>query len=161
MTTRESTYGIEALSLSTIDAVAAIDAQCFPRPWRRSTYQSELSFGPARYVVALDQDGTVCGFAGMWVVIDEAHVTKIAVDPRYRRRGVGRRLLSYLIELACAEGCTRIYLEVAVSNIAAQNLYHALGFVSKGIRAKYYADTGEDALVMDRILTPSSATEER
>ncbi len=161
MTTQDTPYAIESLSLDTIDAVAAIDAQCFPRPWRRSTYQSELSFGPARYVVALDADGSVCGFAGMWVVCDEAHVTKIAVDPRRRRCGVGRRLLSYLIELANAEGCTFIYLEVAVGNTAAQNLYHSLGFVTKGIRSNYYASTGEDALVMDRTLTPNSAAEER
>src|SRR5690606_34080568 len=95
-----------------------------------------------------EADGLVVGYAGMWVIIDEAHVTNIAVHPDHRRAGIGRLLLEALMEGAADRGCDRITLEVRKSNRPAQQLYLSYDFVPRAIRRGYYTDTNQDALVM-------------
>jgi ribosomal-protein-alanine N-acetyltransferase len=90
----------------------------------------------------------VVAYAGLWLMVDEAHVTTFAVLPAYRRRGIAGQLLSHLIELAADLGATVVTLEVRISNLAARQLYERFGFRPVGVRPRYYTDNGEDALIM-------------
>ncbi|NJK80209.1 MAG: ribosomal protein S18-alanine N-acetyltransferase [Chloroflexaceae bacterium] len=91
---------------------------------------------------------TLVGYAGVWVTLDEAHVTTIAVDPQHRGRGVGELLLNNLIDLSLEMGATALTLEVRESNASAQQLYLKYGFTPSGRRKRYYTDNGEDAIIM-------------
>jgi len=90
----------------------------------------------------------VVGYAGLWIVLDEAHITNVAVHPDYRGAGYGRALMVELISRAAMLGAFKLSLEVRVSNGVARDLYKSLGFVDKGFRRKYYSDNGEDAIIM-------------
>lgn len=90
----------------------------------------------------------IAGFAGMWVMYDEAHVTTIGTDPIYRGRGLGELMLVALFDEAIRRGASLLTLEVRVSNGIAQRLYEKYGMSSQGIRARYYTDNGEDAYIM-------------
>lgn len=92
--------------------------------------------------------GDVVGYAGMWIVLDEAHVTNVAVAPEHRGRDIGDRLLSELERRARLRGCLRMTLEVRPSNAVAIALYRKHGFVARGRRPGYYSDTHEDAIIM-------------
>lgn len=107
----------------------------------------------ARYILLLQGDHVI-GYGGMWVIIDEAHVTNIAVLPEYRGKKLGERLLRRMMAEAIAEGARKMTLEVRVTNDPAQNLYRKLGFQDGGIRRSYYTDNQEDALVMWMNLPP-------
>jgi ribosomal-protein-alanine N-acetyltransferase len=91
---------------------------------------------------------SIIGFAGLWLMVDEAHVTTIASHPDYRGRGVGELMLSGLIDISYEIGARMVTLEVRVSNFVAQNLYRKYGFREAGIRKRYYSDNHEDALIM-------------
>lgn len=133
-----------------IDAVVIIEQESFSTPWSRSAFETEMGDNPlARYLV-VDMDGQVIGYAGMWLILDEAHVTNVAVLPAYRGQGIGKTLLAALICHAKAQGAVCMTLEVRVSNDGAQRLYSGMGFVPRGLRRQYYTDTREDALIMWR-----------
>jgi len=139
---------VRAMTVNDLDQVMEIERVSFPTPWSRAAYHRELTDNAyARYVVAT-RDGQVVGYAGMWVLLEEAHVTNIAVHPRYRRRGLGETLMRELMRLAREAGASRMTLEVRPSNSPAQRLYAKLGFHRHGIRRRYYSDTKEDAIVM-------------
>lgn len=130
-----------------IDAVAAIEAATFPTPWSRDAFASEMRNVAARYLVA-EVEGVVIGFAGAWIILDEAHVTNIAVLRAYRGRGFGRLLTAGLMQYLANLGAAYVTLEVRRSNAVAQGLYESLGFQRLGVRKRYYEDNGEDALIM-------------
>lgn len=137
-----------------LDGVVAIENVSFPTPWSKATFAHEVAGNDfAYYVVALD-DNKVAGYAGMWVILDEGHITTIAVHPNYRRKGIGARLLNNLISAAKDRGCIKMTLEARPSNFAALDLYEKSGFVSFGMRPGYYSDTGEDAVIMWKELYP-------
>jgi [ribosomal protein S18]-alanine N-acetyltransferase len=141
---------IEILSLKFehIDSVIKIDALSFPTPWSRESFERELEINKfARYVVA-KQDGIVIGYAGMWLILDEGHITNIAVHPEYRGIGAGNLLLEALIEICRIDSINSLTLEVRKSNLVAQNLYKKYGFLEQGIRKGYYGDNKEDAVIM-------------
>ena len=139
---------IDAMTFADIPAVHAIERASFAVPWPDGAYRSELATNRlASYVVARADDAVV-GFAGLWVMVDEAHVTTFAVDPRWRRRGVGERLLLGLLDIAVARRAREATLEVRLSNVPARRLYEKFGFRPVGIRPRYYSDNGEDALIM-------------
>ncbi|MTI94118.1 MAG: ribosomal-protein-alanine N-acetyltransferase [Firmicutes bacterium] len=132
-----------------LNAVMAIEAQCFTTPWSSGVFSGEVRENPyAQYLVAQTGDGEVIGYAGIWLVLDEAHVTNIAVAPNWQRRGIARKLLRRLLQLSLHEGARRMTLEVRKSNIPAQKLYLGLGFKEAGIRPRYYTDNNEDAVIM-------------
>jgi ribosomal-protein-alanine N-acetyltransferase len=136
------------MELDDIRAVHAIERSSFAVPWPDGAYRNELLTNRlASYVVARVDDD-VAGFAGLWVMVDEAHVTTFAVDPRWRRRGVGERLLLGLLDIAVARRAREATLEVRLSNMPARRLYEKYGFRPVGIRPRYYSDNGEDALIM-------------
>lgn len=131
-----------------IPAVLEIERGSFSTPWPSEAFTQELSHNRmARYLVAR-QGTAVVGYAGVWLMVDEAHITTIAVHPDARRQGVGRRLMHALLLVAAEMGAARMTLEVRVSNEAAQSLYRGHGFEIAGRRERYYTDDGEDAYIM-------------
>lgn len=139
---------LERMTLNDLDGVMAVEHTAFVTPWSRRAFVTELTENAyAQYIVA-KMDGEVVGYAGMWLILDEAHVTNIAVHSRHRGKGIGERLMLELIAIAKANGCRRMTLEVRRSNLPAQQLYAKLGFEARGVRRGYYTDTREDAIVM-------------
>ena len=139
---------IAPMTFDDLPAVQAIERASFVTPWPNDAYRNELATNRlASYVVARTDDQVV-GFAGLWVMVDEAHVTSFAVHPRWRRRGVGERLLLALVDIAVARRAREATLEVRLSNMPARRLYEKYGFRPVGIRPRYYSDNGEDALIM-------------
>jgi ribosomal-protein-alanine N-acetyltransferase len=149
---------LERMSPDDVPAVMAVDRLCFPSPWSENAYRSEMGNVCAYYLVAriperspepgAENGGRVIGFAGAWIVMDEAHVTTLGVHPDFRRHGLGERLLLALLEEARERGVRRATLEVRESNRGAQALYARLGFTPIARRRRYYSDTDEDAIVM-------------
>lgn len=129
-------------------AVHGLDELCFTLPWSYESFEDELSNAMAHYYVAVDAWGEVIAYAGFWAVLDEAHVTNVAVHPDHRRRGVGRRLMLHMMRRAAAHEVRSMTLEVRQSNRGAQAMYRELGFVVLGRRKRYYIDNHEDALVL-------------
>ena len=139
---------IRRMTLADVDAVAAIEAATFPTPWSRDAFEQELTKNAvARYLVA-EKNGEVIGFAGAWLIIDESHITNIAVREDQRGFGFGRLLTEGLMQYLSNLGAAYATLEVRVSNVRAQKLYSSIGFITLGKRKRYYEDNGEDALLM-------------
>jgi ribosomal-protein-alanine N-acetyltransferase len=139
---------VEEMRRSDIDAVHEIERLSFSTPWPSYAFEQELATNRmARYLV-VRRDGRLVGFAGVWLMADEAHITTFAVHPDWRRQGIAQRLMVALLELSLEIGAERMTLEVRVSNVAAQSLYRRFGFVTAGRRPRYYTDDGEDALIM-------------
>lgn len=130
-----------------INGIVKIEQAAFLTPWSRETFVAEMDNPMARYLV-LEEKHQLIGYAGMWIILDEAHVMNVAVLPHYRGQGLGRQLMTSLKECAHKEGANSMTLEVRVHNVKARNLYASLGFVASGVRPGYYTDTKEDALIM-------------
>lgn len=138
---------VEPMKPEHVSMVHSIEQRTNPSPWSENTFRSEIGNRDANYFIL--RDGcTIVGFAGYWKVIDEAHITTIAVDPDRQGAGFGRKLLESLLEHAREAGMTCVTLEVRAGNRRAIALYEKLGFVACGVRKRYYADTKEDAIVM-------------
>jgi len=131
-----------------VAAVLEIERLSFSSPWPAYAFEQELTANRMAHYVVARSGGRVVGFAGIWLMVDEAHITTFGVHPDHRRQGVGRRLLLRLAELAIELRSDRMTLEVRVSNLPAQALYRSFGFRVAGRRVAYYSDDGEDALVM-------------
>ena len=129
-------------------SVVRIEAQVYPRPWSHSLFVSELALRSSRAYVVAKVGREVAGYAGLMMSLTDGHVTTIAVDPAWHRRGIGTRLLLSLAREAIERGALAMTLEVRLSNRGAQEMYKRFGFTAVGVRKGYYADTGEDALVM-------------
>jgi len=136
------------MALADVTAVHEIEQLSFSVPWPAHAFEQELRGNRlARYLVAR-AGGTVVGFAGTWLMVDDSHITTFGVHPEWRRQGIGRQLLLGIAELSIAIGARRMTLEVRETNEAAQRLYQSFGFEIVGRRPRYYTDDGEDALVM-------------
>jgi len=145
--------------LSDVPVISAIEREVFTVPWSAEAFVNELKHNQfARYTV-MELDRNIIGYGGMWIIMDEAHVTNIAVRAPYRGRGYGEMLLRRLMRTAREQGAKSMTLEVRVSNEVAQNLYRKLGFVQNGIRPRYYTDNQEDAYIMWADLTAGGGTE--
>lgn len=139
---------IRRMTLADLDAVAAIEAATFPTPWSKDSFCQELERNvAARYLVA-EEAGQVIGYAGAWIILDESHITNIAISEAFRGQGHGRQLTEALMQYLSNLGAAYATLEVRKSNIRAQNLYKSLGFIQLGVRKRYYEDNQEDALLM-------------
>jgi len=145
-------YTMEALKPEHLDGLMEIEGASFSMPWSRDTFEYEMEENAlAHYFVALD-GSRVIGYGGFWGILNEAHITNIAVHPDYRRQGVGNLIVNALLLNAIRMGITDLTLEVRRSNLGAIGLYEANGFRVEGTRKGYYQDTGEDALIMWRHL---------
>lgn len=140
------TVEIKPMKFCHVEQVSAIETAVYPSPWSQHTFANEvLSNGFASYYVALSEE-KVIGYAGIWSILDEAHITTLAVSPEWQQHGVGRQLLEHIIAEAVKKGAVRMTLEVRVSNEKAQELYKKFGFIPCGLRPNYYSD--EDAMIM-------------
>lgn len=138
---------IKKMTKEHIEQVYAIEEKCFSIPWSKKSFEKEINENKmAIYLVAL-KDEQVLGYAGMWHVINEGHITNVAVSPEYRRQGIGESLINKLIEIAKEKEMIGITLEVRTSNEIAKNLYKKHGFLLEGIRKEYY-ENKEDAFIM-------------
>jgi len=170
-----------------VPAVVALEQKVFSMPWSAHAFEYELQFNPrAHFFVVRPRGrtmgaqgavhparlsrrkplgrglhGLVLGYAGLWLIVDEAHVCTLAVDADWRGRGLGELLLVHLIEGATALDAALMTLEVRVSNLPAQALYGKYGFVSAGLRKGYYADNHEDALIMSTEFITSASYQRR
>jgi len=141
----EITVGL--MTTADVDAVHEIETACFKTPWSKDSFLHEIKENQcARYVV-VREDGRAIAYAGVWFIIDEGHITNIAVHPDKRGMGYGEMVTKAMIQLAADSGMNVMTLEVRRSNEIAQKLYHKLGFIDVGYRKKYYENT-EDALIM-------------
>ncbi|HXQ95652.1 MAG TPA: ribosomal protein S18-alanine N-acetyltransferase [Candidatus Acidoferrales bacterium] len=136
------------MGVDDIPAVHEIERASFTAPWPTYAFRQELEANRlARYLVARDGERIV-GYAGLWLMVDEAHITTFAVAPDRRRQGVAERLLLELLRIAESVGAAVATLEVRVSNLPARRLYEKYGFRPVGVRPRYYTDNNEDALIM-------------
>ena len=132
-----------------INAVVAIEEESYGlHHWSKESFFNELSNDLAKYFCAFNEDGVLVGYAGIWRILEEAHITNISVKPDFRRKKFGETLLKTIIDFCYREGVKYLTLEVRVSNQKAINLYEKSGFKSLGVRKAYYQDNNEDALIM-------------
>lgn len=139
---------IEPMRIEDLAAVHEIERASFTTPWPPHAYRQELETNRLAHYLVARLDGTIVAYAGIWIMVDEAHVTTFAVHPAWRRRHIGERLLVALLDLALDRQAREATLEVRLSNLAARRLYEKYGFRPVGIRPRYYSDDGEDALIM-------------
>lgn len=133
-----------------VETIETLEQLCFSQPWSyESIYQDIVENDRAVYIVA-ETEGQVIGYAGLWIIVDEGHITNVAVSPDYRRNSVGNTIITALLQVTEDMGVKRHTLEVRKSNQAAINLYEKQGFTEAGERKGYYEDNGEDALIMWR-----------
>ena len=130
-----------------ISRVYEIECVCFRSPWSKLSLLKELRNDLAYYRV-MESEGTLIGYAGVWIIFEEAHVTNVAIMPEWRNRGYGEKLMRDLMRVSAEHGATCMTLEVREKNYTAQRLYGRLGFRQNGFRPRYYDDTGEGAILM-------------
>lgn len=136
------------MTLDDIDAIMVIEHESFSLPWSEQAFRNEMTQNHFAHYIVMELGTEVIGYAGMWTVMDEAHITNIAVRTAYRGAHLGEALLRKLMLWAADLGMVRMTLEVRVSNHIAQALYEKLGFYAEGLRPNYYSDNNEDAMIM-------------
>jgi ribosomal-protein-alanine N-acetyltransferase len=146
---------IEPMRREDLPEVLAIEVVSFALPWTKEMFETELDRGDLgeNLVARLADAGVpppIAGYICAWVVGPELHINNIAVDPRWRRRGIAAALLEATLERGRVRGAQRAFLEVRASNVEAQALYRRFGFEPAGIRKRYYAHPVEDAVIMKR-----------
>jgi len=153
---------LRPLHADDVAAVMAVERAAYGEGWPSTAFERELTRNPmARYIVVEDGEGRIVGFAGLWLMVDEAHVVTVAVLPQERRGGLGRLLVHGLIQVAIDHGMTVATLEVRESNAGARALYREYGFYEVGRRKRYYADNHEDAVIMTTEAMTSPAYQRR
>ena len=133
-----------------IKPMAEMDILCFSAPWSEESFAQEIRENRMAFYIVAEIDGRMAGYAGLWCIVDEGHITNVAVHPDFRRRGVGEALISVLLDHTIKNGILSHTLEVRVSNTPAISLYSKFGFDPAGLRKNYYEDNGEDAIIMWR-----------
>lgn len=151
-------FALRPATLDDVDGIVAIENASFRVPWTKEAMIQEIGSRSWSRVVTAVRGDEVAGFMVYWIVASEAHLLNLAVHPEWRRHGMGRAMVRHMIDACRSEGRTDLILEVRASNGAAQSLYLGLGFEVLGVRAGYYSDNGEDALVMlCRLMDPPGA----
>jgi len=145
---------IRRMASSDLDSVMRVERLAFKNPWSRELFQRELLHDWSTILIAAPPgpgpgEPSLYGFLIYWTVHDELHILNIATDPGHRRKSVARRLMVAALEQGRSRGARLVTLEVRRSNLPAITLYRDLGFHAVGIRPNYYADEGEDAVVMN------------
>lgn len=148
MMTAATNVQIMAMEYPHLGAVQRVDRLVYARPWSLAMFRQELDKRDSRHYVVAQVDDAHVGHAGLMVIADEGHVSTVAVDPAWQRRGVGALLMLDLHRYAIACDLRAMTLEVRVSNGPAIGLYRHFGYAPSGVRKNYYSDEGEDGLVM-------------
>ena len=136
------------MRIGDLPGVQIIEHASFSTPWPAHAYRQEIEGNRLAHYLVATLDRAIVAYGGIWVMVDEAHITTFAVHPGFRRRGIGERLLLALLDVSMARVAREATLEVRLSNLAARRLYEKYGFRPMGIRPRYYSDDGEDALIM-------------
>ena len=139
---------IDGMRLEDLDEVQGIEETSFSTPWPANAYRSELMTNRLASYLVGRADGRIVAYGGMWLMVDEAHITTFAVHPDWRRQRIGERLLLAFFDLAADRHARELTLEVRLSNLSARRLYEKYGFRPVGLRPRYYSDNNEDALIM-------------
>lgn len=147
------------MNLHDIDTIVEVEKESFTVPWSAEAFRNELTQNLFAKYMVMEQGDTIIGYGGMWLIIDEAHITNIAIREKYRGLGHGEALLREMMKTAHFLGARRMTLEVRVSNERAQSLYRKMGFYPSGVRPDYYSDNLEDALIMWADLVPDDQDE--
>ncbi|MGB3367461.1 MAG: ribosomal protein S18-alanine N-acetyltransferase [Acidaminobacteraceae bacterium] len=141
-------YIFRKMLASDIEAVYIIESRSFPTPWSIESFYKEINENRLAHYYVVENLGEVIAYGGMWVIIDESHITNIAVLPEYRGHGVGNILVSGMVDFAKTMDVFNMTLEVRVTNESAIKLYEKHGFERSGVRPNYYRENNEDALIM-------------
>lgn len=141
---------LRAAELKDTAEMAELDKICFADPWSEESFRQEILDNDRAFYIVAEIEGRVAGYAGLWAILDEGHITNVAVSPEFRRKGIGRAIVGTLIEVSEENGLNSFTLEVRESNLPAQGLYAEFGFESAGVRKGYYLDNGENAIIMWR-----------
>ena len=152
---------IEPMGLDDLPAVHAIEQASFISPWPPHAYQSELESNRMAHYLVARLGGRVVAYGGMWLMVDEAHITTFAVHHDVRRQRIGERLLLAFLDLAIDRHAHEATLEVRLSNLPARRLYEKYGFRPVGLRPRYYSDDNEDALIMTTLPLAEPAMRDR
>jgi ribosomal-protein-alanine N-acetyltransferase len=139
---------VEPMGLEDVPDVHRIEAASFPMPWPDYAFRQELQTNRLAHYLVVRAGNETVAYGGMWLLVDEAHITTFAVLPEWRRRGIGGRLMVALMDAALRLKARVMTLEVRLSNKPARALYASFGFKPVGVRPRYYSDNGEDALIM-------------
>ena len=142
---------IRPMTIEDCEQVAAIEAVSFSMPWSMKAFTETVQKSNFRYFVA-EEDGEVLGYCGFLYVLDEAEIPNVCVKASVRKQGIGKQMMTVLIEEAAKLGMAVLYLEVRESNRAARSLYESLGFVENGIRKNFYEQPVENAVLMSKTL---------
>jgi ribosomal-protein-alanine N-acetyltransferase len=162
-TSQTGALRMERATAGDLDRIVRIERESFTTPWTRKMFEVELDQNPfgrlyvARPAASPDREGGFVGYVCFWVVFEEFRLMTLAVEPSARRQGFGRALLRHAMALGRAQGATRALLEVRASNAAALKLYEQEGFRRTAVRARYYANPVEDAVLMERELSAGTA----
>jgi len=131
-----------------VDRVAELEVLCFTTPWPRSAIEEELSSNPRAHYFVYEVEAKLVGYCGFWLILDEGHITNLAIDPEERSKGFAQDMIAQFVREAESLGAASLTLEVRSGNASAIHVYEKAGFVSMGVRKGYYLDSGEDALIM-------------
>ena len=133
-----------------IMAIEGLEKVCFSDPWSYESLEHDILNNKLSFYIVAEVEGVVCGYVGIWNIVDEGHITNVAVSPDYRRKHIASNMLDVLIASCQEAGVERFTLEVRAGNEPAKALYAGKGFREVGVRAGYYQDNGEDAIIMWR-----------
>jgi len=133
-----------------IRPMAEMDILCFSAPWSEVSFRKEIKENRLAFYIVAEMSGRMVGYAGLWSIVDEGHITNVAVHPDFRRKGIGEALITVLLKHTLENGILSHTLEVRASNDPAISLYMKFGFEPAGLRKNYYEDNGEDAIIMWR-----------
>ncbi|EQB34826.1 hypothetical protein M948_20840 [Virgibacillus sp. CM-4] len=139
---------IRRMEIMDIDAVIEVERTSFSTSWTKDIFYQEISDNPYAHYFVMELDKKIIGYIGTWIVLDDAQITNLAIQPIYRGKRLGEKLFHYTMQYAIIRGVSRLSLEVRESNKIAQNLYQKFGLVPGGLRKNYYTDNQEDAIVM-------------
>lgn len=137
------------MSVGDLDEVVALEKASHPSAWSKEHFVREME-NPCAHLFVLREENRLLGYLVFWMIQDEVHLLNLTIDARFRRRGLGRRLMAFLFGFAWLHGITWMGLEVRKSNHAALALYRSFGFRQRRVRRAYYQDTGEDGIIMER-----------
>ncbi|WP_458414991.1 ribosomal protein S18-alanine N-acetyltransferase [Schinkia sp. CFF1] len=144
----EENVQFRLMTVEDIEQVYNIEINSFTLPWSKEAFLNEMTINEQAKYIVMELNDLVVGYCGMWIILDECHITNIAVLPEYRGRKLGDALLKQVIEFNRALGVKSITLEVRLTNVVAQGLYQKYGFKAGAIRKNYYVDNHEDAIIM-------------
>ncbi|TCT18951.1 [SSU ribosomal protein S18P]-alanine acetyltransferase [Melghiribacillus thermohalophilus] len=139
---------IRSMTIHDLDEVMNIEHTCFSSPWDRSAFVNELVENPYAFYYVIENQDRIFGYCGLWIVLDQAQITNIAILPEFRGYKFGETLFSFALQKAREKEAKSLSLEVRISNAVAQRMYRKFGMKPVGIRKNYYQDNQEDAMVM-------------